>query len=383
MEKAVVVIPTYNERGNIKPLVDVLEKVFKKVPGKWQMHILFVDDSSPDGTAEAVRRQMQIHKNIHLFINKEKVGLGGAYMRGMTHAIQTLKADLLFEFDADLQHDPELIPQFLEKIDEGADLVLGSRYMRGGSIPKYWGLLRKILSIGGNIFIRVMMLDRQIHDWTTGFRALRPWVFERVKDKITELRTYSFQISFLYHARRVGAKIAEVPLSFSERKWGESKLPALEGTLKTFWFVIKTRISDFFHSRFFRFGTVGFIGYLVNAFFLNLFSKIGLIEWASWAASTELAIISNFTLNNLWTFKSEKIRGLGKIFSKFLQFNLTSAGALIIQTSLGTLGVKFFGPESRQLLLPVIIVFAVLPYNYLMYNLVIWKTWKLPQAKKK
>lgn len=383
MEKAVVIIPTYNERGNIEPLIDVLQKVFKKVPEKWEMHLLFVDDSSPDGTADAIRSQMQTYKNIHLFLNKEKVGLGGAYMKGMAYAIEKLQAGLLFEFDADLQHDPELIPQFLQKVEDGADLVLGSRYMKGGSIPRYWGLMRKFLSIGGNIFIRVMMLDRKIHDWTTGFRALRPWVFAKVKDKITELKTYSFQISFLYHARQAGAKIEEVPLNFGERKWGESKLPGFEGSLKTFWFVIKTRAFDFFHSRFFRFGTVGFIGYLVNALFLNLFAKIGFPEWGSWALSTELAIISNFTLNNLWTFKSEKITGLPRIANKFFQFNLTSAGALIIQTVLGTLGVKLLGPQYRQILLPLIVVFAVLPYNYLMYNLVIWKTWKLPWNKKK
>ncbi|MCK4588712.1 GtrA family protein, partial [Candidatus Woesebacteria bacterium] len=135
--------------------------------------------------------------------------------------------------------------------------------------------------------------------------------------------------------------------------------------------------------RFIKFGTVGFIGYLINAFFLSFFSRIGFPEWASWAASTELAIISNFTLNNIWTFKLEKIMGIGKILYKFLQFNLTSAGALIIQTTAGTLGVYLLGAQYRQLLLPIIVVFLVLPYNYLMYNLVIWKTWKLPWSKKK
>ena len=373
MSKAVVIIPTYNEKENIGLLIDKLEEVFAKVPKKWEMNILVVDDSSPDGTGEVVRGKMDQFKNVHLFTNKEKVGLGGAYMRGMEYATQEMKADLMFEFDADFQHDPELIPSFLEKIDGGADLVLGSRYMKGGSIPKFWGIHRKILSVGGNIFTRVMMLDRKIHDWTTGFRAVRPELFFKVKDKITELKTYSFQLQFLYQARKIGANIAEVPLNFKERYKGYSKIPGFESTVKTFWFVIKVRTIDFFKSRFFKFGTVGFLGYLVNAFFLNLFSKMSFPEVVIWAVSTELAIINNFALNNIWTFKNNEIKGGVNVIKKFLQFNLTSAGALIIQTVLGTLGVYILGGEYRQLLLPFIVLFVVLPYNYFMYTRVIWK----------
>jgi len=382
MEKVVVIIPTYNERGNIEPLVDILQKVFKKVPSQWDMHILVVDDSSPDGTGEVVKEKMKKFNNVHLFTNSEKVGLGGAYMKGMNYALEDLKADLIFEFDADFQHDPELIPQFLEKIDQGADLVLGSRYMRGGSIPRYWGLMRKVLSVGGNFYIRLLMLDRQIHDWTTGYRAIRPWVFEKVGGKITELKTYTFQISFLYFAKKAGAKIAEVPLNFAERKWGESKMPGMSSTLKTFTFVTKTRIFDFLHSRFFKFGTVGFTGFLVNFLFLRLFRSLGLKEFWAWLFSTEAAIINNYILNNLWTFKEKKIGGVKKTISKFFQFNLTSVGALTIQSVFGPLGVKLVGVKYDAAVLAFVVVCLVLPYNYLMYNLVIWKTWKLPWRKK-
>ena len=377
-----MIIPTYNERGNIEPLVDILQKVFKKIPSQWEMHILFVDDSSPDGTADIVRKKMEKFSNVHLFLNKEKVGLGGAYMKGMTHAIAELKADVIFEFDADFQHDPELIPNFLKKIENGADLVLGSRYIEGGSIPRYWGLMRKILSVGGNFYIRTLMLDRKIHDWTTGYRALRPWVFEKVKGKITELKTYTFQISFLYYAREVDAKIAEVPLNFAERRWGESKMPGLESMIKTFWFVTRTRILDFIHSRFFKFGIVGFTGFLVNFGFLRLFRSLGLTETLSWLFSTELAIINNYAFNNLWTFSEKKISGLKSTLLKFMQFNLTSAGALAIQSVFGPLGVKLVGVKYDALVLAFVVVFIVLPFNYAMYNLFIWKTWRLPWQKK-
>jgi dolichol-phosphate mannosyltransferase len=383
MEKVVVITPTYNEAENIAAHIDKLQEVFKKVPAKWEMHILIVDDTSPDGTADVVREKMKTYKNVHLFMNKEKVGLGGAYMKGMRYAIDKLKADLLFEMDADFQHDPDLIPEFLKKIDQGADIVIGSRYMRGGSIPKHWGLMRKFLSVGGNLFIRVMMLEKDIHDWTTGFRALRPWVYEKVHKKITELKTYSFQISFLYYARKEGAKVAEVPLKFRKRRKGESKLPGIEGTVKTFWFVIKTRAFDLLRSRFFKFGIVGFLGFLVNFVFLRVFRGIGLPEVLAWLFSTELAIINNYVLNNIWTFQEAKIAGLRKTVIKFLEFNLTSAGALIIQSIFGPLGVKIVGVRYDYFVLAFVVLFMVLPYNYFMYNTVIWKTWKLPWKKKK
>src|SRR3972149_8129099 len=155
--KAVIIIPTYNEAENIGRLIDVLENLFKeKVPSKWNMHILVVDDTSPDGTSDVVKKYMKKFNNVHLFLNKEKVGLGGAYMKGMRYAIDNLKAELMLQMDADFQHDETLIPAFLEKIDEGADVVIGSRYMKGGSIPAYWGIDRKILSIDSNVCIRLL-----------------------------------------------------------------------------------------------------------------------------------------------------------------------------------------------------------------------------------
>jgi dolichol-phosphate mannosyltransferase len=136
-------------------------------------------------------------------------------------------------------------------------------------------------------------------------------------------------------------------------------------------------------AKFLKFATVGFAGYLVNASTLWLFTKWNFSSVWAWGLSTELAIINNFIFNNIWTFKSKKITGVGRLFYKFLQFNLTSAGALIIQTVVGSLSDYMFGVGYRQLALPFIIVFLVLPYNYFMYNVVIWKAWKLRRKKKK
>ncbi len=125
--------------------------------------------------------------------------------------------------------------------------------------------------------------------------------------------------------------------------------------------------------KFFKFATVGFIGYLVNAFFLHFISTKTNIEILAWALSTEIAIISNFLLNNLWTFRSERISGIAAYGRKFLQFNGSSVGALCIQAVLGTLGVMVFGSKYRELILPIIVVGVVMPYNWYMYNRFIWK----------
>lgn len=371
-EVAVIVIPTYDEKGNIGRSIEALEGVFKAVPPSYEMHILVVDDSSPDGTADEVRSKIKKYANVHLLVNKKKMGLGGAYLSGMKYAAEKFDPNIFFEFDADLSHDPTLIPAFLKKLEEGYDLVLGSRYIPGGSIPENWGLKRKFYSVVGNLIIMVTFADFRIRDWTTGYRAIRRTVYDKVHPLLGEERFfgYTFQIGFLHRAIRLGFKVGEVPLKFVDRTLGRSKLGA-EYIKNNLLFIFKTRIQEL--SRFFKFGVVGFAGYVVNATALAYFSKALRVEWLSWLLSTELAIISNFTLNNIWTFKSNKITGIGKVVMKFLQFNLTSTGALLIQTVTGTIGVMILGFQYRQILLPFIILFLVLPYNWFMYNRIIWK----------
>lgn len=336
------------------------------------MHILVVDDSSPDGTADEVREVSKKYQNVHLLVNQKKMGLGGAYLSGMKYAVEKFNPDIFFEFDADLSHDPKLVPQFLAKLEQGYDLVLGSRYIKGGSIPHNWGLKRKFYSVVGNMIIMTVLTDFRVRDWTTGYRALRRKVYEAVYPLLGEERFfgYTFQIGFLHKAVRLGFKVGEVPLNFVDRTLGRSKLGA-EYIKNTLVYIFKARFLEL--SKFIKFGTVGFVGYIINASTLALFTTFWNIEWISWLLSTEMAIISNFTLNNIWTFKSDKITGASKIASKFFQFNLTSAGALLIQTTVGTAGVAIFGTQYRQVLLPLIILFLVLPYNWLMYNKIIWR----------
>jgi len=314
-----------------------------------------------------------------------KQGLGAAYKRGMIEAIEKMDADAVIEFDADFQHDPKHIIDLVEKFNQGYDYVIGSRFVKGGSIPKDWGFDRKFLTIYGGLFSRTILFFPKINkvkDVSTGLKLTR---VKGVLDKVDFSKVandFCYKTQILYQIVNMGAKVTEIPLQFKTREKGETKMgfSTIVGTFKA---IIILRLTDPKTLRFIKFGTVGFIGYIVNASFLWLFTDINFREWAAWAASTELAIISNFTFNNLWTFKSDKISGSKKLSFKFLQFNLTSAGALLIQTVVGTVGVAIFGAQYRQLLLPFIILFLVLPYNYFMYNVFIWKTWKFGKKTSK
>lgn len=377
---AVVVIPTYNEAGSIGKMIDHL--FTKTFPGitNWQMKLLIVDDTSPDGTYKIIQKKQKKYSDLHLLLNKQKAGIGTAYVKGFKYAMDKLKADVIFEFDGDFQHPPPTIPAMLQKIDEGADFVIGSRKIKGGSNPKGWGFMRWFFSaVGGGLVARFLLFFPykafwQITDPTTGLRATRVKGFLD-KLNMTDLFSWSFayKMQFLHDLVNIHhAKVAEVPLKFQLRNVDRSKIEP--STAKDIFRVtILSRLHDPTTAKFIKFGTVGFVGYLVNASLLFFISKTSSPEWLAWALSTEAAIISNFTLNNIWTFKKDQITGIGKLISKFFQFNLTSAGALIIQTVAGTAGVAVFGPQYRQLLLPVIIVFLVLPYNWLMYNKIIWK----------
>lgn len=370
--RVVVIIPTYNEADSTPGMIEQLAGVFGQITNH-EMLALYVDDSSPDGTAKIVQEYQSKYKWLHLLVNPNKGGLGAAYAAGMKYAMDKLQADYLMEFDADGQHPPQYILALVAKIDQGYDYIIGSRYVPGGSIPKSWGLARKFLSVVGNLVARVLLLLPQVHDVTTGFKLARVKGFMDEFDFNSLLsRQFAYKVQLLFYVVNKEAKVVEVPFAFAPRASGESKLikNEMKETLRV---IFLLQLHNPKIQKFLKFGTVGFIGYLVNALTLLLFSRLGWAEWAAWAGSTELAIVSNFTWNNLWTFRSDQITGAGRLVVKFGQFNLTSAGALIIQTVLGTLGVAVFGQQYRQILLPIIIVMAVLPYNWLMYNRLIWR----------
>jgi dolichol-phosphate mannosyltransferase len=216
------------------------------------------------------------------------------------------------------------------------------------------------------------------------FKAIRvKGVLDQLDLEKIDVIGFSVNMRTIYELSKVTKKFYEVPARFGKRRAGQETTVGLKSMKWFIKYVFEmilqtTKIRLERSQKFIKFGIVGFVGYLVNASTLFLFANLMKFpEGLSWGLSTELAIISNFTWNNLWTFKTQKITGGSNLLKKFLQFNGTSAGALLIQTLVGTLGTKFFGTGSRQLLLPFIILFLVLPYNYTMYTLVIWRKRKI------
>lgn len=309
------------------------------------MSILFVDDNSPDGTAKVISTLSRKYSFVHLLNNKQKGGLGHAYKKGFIVAMDKYKADILFEFDADLQHDESIIPQMLLSIERGSDLVLGSRYIKGGGIPGSWPWYRKFLSVGGNHFIRFVMGNFKVHDWTTGYRAIRANVVQDILRIMhnSAFHGYTWQIGFLVKTIAKGYKVTEVPFYFRDRTEGSSKLGP-EYIFNTMRYIMKVRINEIINNRIFKFVITGGTGTLVQIIALY-FYRMGLGYQLANFLSIETAIVSNFTLSNLWTFADRKLKAI-QIPGKFLQFNLASAGSILIQLAIAFMGEKFIGLYS-------------------------------------
>jgi dolichol-phosphate mannosyltransferase len=380
MDKIVVIMPTYNEAANISPMIDELVGVeFPKIT-KAKMLLLVVDDKSPDGTGTIVKDYMKKYKNVHLLLGDKK-GLGWAYIRGMRYAMKMLGADATIEMDADFQHDPKSVKKMVEAYLKGADYVIGSRYVKGGSIPNKWALPRKAMSFFGNLFARVVLFRPKLHDLTTGFRLTRvKGVLDKIKlEKLRELERFAYKIDLLFQTTKITKNTVEVPIHFGIRVNESSKFNIKE-MISSYMIVVRIRLEE--SKRLIRFGVVGATGFIINYAFIRIFRYLNFSETLTWLFATELAIVNNFIFNNLWTFSEKKISGIKDTLLKFIQFNVTSGGALVIQSVLGPLGVRMFGEKYTVFILAFVVAFVVLPYNYLMYNLVIWKTWKLSFPKK-
>lgn len=380
MKKIVIIMPSYNEAENIGRMIKVLTTdIFPKIKGV-QMHLLVVDDKSPDGTGKIVAEASKKHKNVNL-LSGDKAGLGTAYVRGMQYAMEKLKADAVIEMDADFQHNPKFLPSMVKEFVNGADYVIGSRYIPGGGIPSGWAFYRKAMSYLGNIFARTVLWLPNLHDITTGFRLTRvKGVLDKIDlNNIRELKRFAYKIDLFYKTVKVSKKTVEVPLFFEERKHEISKFSFKE-MVASYKLVILIRLIE--SQRFLKYATVGFIGAAINFIGLEVFFRMGLNAGAAASLGAEFAIISNFILNNSWTFNDEKITKFSKLINKFIQFNISSAGAIVIQGVVVGVATNIFGDQIRHIALVVAIGFFVIPYNYVVYNAFIWKTWKWGPLKK-
>jgi len=220
-KSACIAIPTYNEKENIEVLVNWLFKIFTQTP-EWDMSILIIDDHSPDNTAEIVKNLQKHHHNIYL-LEGEKKGLGEAYTRGFEYILKNINPDYIFEMDADLQHNPEDIPRFLKKAEEGYEFIIGSRYAPGGDYPN-WSFKRKLYSWGANLLARLIAGIKGIEDCTSGYRCIKASFLKSFDLRSLKTNGYAFQLSLLHAAVRRKLKIAEIPILFPNRRKGSSKL---------------------------------------------------------------------------------------------------------------------------------------------------------------
>jgi len=234
--RALVVIPTYNEAGNIS---EVLRRVRTAAP---DAEVLVVDDGSPDGTADLAEVVGREVGGVHVLRRAAKAGLGDSYSAGFGWALDR-DVPIVVEMDADLQHDPAVVPALLAAIDDGADLVIGSRYIEGGSIPD-WRWHRRLLSRGGNRYA-ASVLSLGLRDATSGFRAYRRDLLRRIDLDAVYANGYGFQIEMAYLSVRGGATVVEIPIRFVARRVGESKMSGtivVEALLLVTWWAVRDRL---------------------------------------------------------------------------------------------------------------------------------------------
>jgi dolichol-phosphate mannosyltransferase len=238
MPVACVILPTYNEVENVTQVIPAVFQQAAKISSSHELHVLVVDDDSPDGTHAAVKKLQRKYKNLHV-IGGMKRGLGDAYKRGITYALKHLSPDVIIQMDADGQHDPEKLPQFIALSNSGISLVIGSRLAPGGETPDF-SLWRKFLSHFGNWLIRSLGGVRKIHDCTSGFRCIKADVVKKCDLTRLSTRGYSFQSSLLSELLRNNATFIEIPILFKPRMHGISKL-AFKDQLEFLLNIVKIR----------------------------------------------------------------------------------------------------------------------------------------------
>jgi dolichol-phosphate mannosyltransferase len=229
----VVCLPTYNERENVEAMVSALRDVLPD-----DGRILVIDDNSPDGTGAIADRLAAERDDVDVLHRERKEGLGPAYLDGFRRALE-LGADLVMEMDCDFSHDPNDVPRLVAAA-EGADVVLGSRYVSGGG-TRNWGPVRRLISRGGSLYAQIL-LGLRIRDLTGGFKVYRRVVLETIDLDAIHSKGYAFQIEGTYRALRAGFRVVEVPIVFADREVGGSKM-SRSIVLEAIWKVPALRLS--------------------------------------------------------------------------------------------------------------------------------------------
>lgn len=389
MRKVVVLLPTYNEKANIKAFTEEVLAEEKNLPG-YRIEVLIVDSDSPDGTGETAKKLAKENPKIH-FLNVER-GLGVALIKGHQYSIDHLKPDVLAQIDADGQVQVDIVPRLVKVIDEGFDLAIGSRFVPGGK--NMLSLSRRIFSAGSSFISRLIMGPWNIKEFGNSARAFTPALFKKINKNRLPWReaTFIIQPAFLNEAILAGAKYKEIPLIFKNRAEGYSKNKIVNYSYDVITYAIDARLHKwgisfgFFKATrkaktLIKFGVVGFTGTMLDFLVYKLLIwNFGLPPATSKGFSTEIAIISNFTLNNIWTFRHRNTST--SIYRRFISFQLISLVGLGIAVGIVKVldlmfGHGFVDLGFRKLAYNNFYFFATIPpvmiWNFLVNHFITWK----------
>lgn len=354
--KVSVIIPTYRERDNIGPLMERLHQALSR----YDYEVVFVDDDSGDGTAELVSVLAEKYP-VKIVVRRNQRGLATAVVAGLEH----VAGQAVVVMDADLQHPPEVIPDLVHALDSGADIAIASRYIPGGGCQG-WGLSRKIVSRGAIVLAHLFLpVTRRIKDPLSGFFAFKRPVVARAKLKPTGYKII-LEILIMGESERV----TEVPFVFRARSRGESKLsPRQQVDYLRHVYSLMQRTGELW--RFLKFGAVGLSGILVNMGLLwALTTFAGLPYQVSAVFSIESSIISNFTLNDFFTFADRRSPGV-RFMTRLLKFNLVSMGGVAVNYGVLLLLTEVGG--LYYLLSNLVGIVVAFLWNYLLNT---WWTWQ-------
>jgi dolichol-phosphate mannosyltransferase len=359
MSKSIsVVIPTYNERENITPLVERIDRAL--APRDYE--VVFVDDNSRDGTAELVN-SLSGKYPVRAIVRKDERGLATAVIHGIEHS----DGDIIVVMDADLQHPPEVIPDLLSKTEGGADIVIASRYVKGGGM-KEWGLIRRIISKGAIMLAHLLLpTTRRIEDPMSGFFSFKRQALGKAR---LSPRGYKILLEILIEGKFRNA--AEVPFTFESRSLGASKLNARQQIeyLKHL-FSLMWRTGELL--RFLKFCLVGASGVGVNLGIFWLLTRWGGMrenDFLALAIAIEVSIITNFTLNEYITFRDRRSPG-ASFFLRLLKFNAICIAGASIQAGVYALLHHVLG--IYDLVSNLIGIIIAMLWNYLLNT---WLTWR-------
>ena len=352
-----IIIPTYNERDNVIPLVERIHHALHS----YEYEAVFIDDNSGDGTAE-VARALSARYPVKVIVRQNKRGLASAVVDGLRHAT----GQIVGVIDADLQHPPEVIPDLLREIESGADIVIASRYVKEGGCQG-WGLIRRIISKGAIVLAHLLLpSSRPVKDPMSGFFMFNRQVITHANLKPTG---YKILLEILMEGEFQG--VAEVPYTFRTRSRGESKLNARQQIdyLKHIYSLMQRKGEL---RRFLKFCAVGLSGVLVNMGLLWLLTEmVGFPYLVSAAFSIETSVISNFVLNDYFTFPDRRLPKAKSFLNRLLKFNLVSLAGLAINMGILWLFTEAFG--IYYLLSNLCGIAAATLWNYLVNT---WWTWK-------